>query len=129
MVVIGTHRQMNIDLDLDLRKPAENIMVQIMLYSQKKSSLNLEKLGFTEFRRSDPGYVWVDLYTDRAYNRYNTQKQNIRKFLHDDTIDLSKSEKKIMEEHGSFKCLIVDGSGRMSDSVRFEEWQKNHLVK
>lgn len=58
-----------------------------------------QKLGFTELRRSDPGYVWVDLYTDRAYNRYNTQKQNIRKFLHDDTLDLSKSEKQIMEEH------------------------------
>ena len=58
-----------------------------------------QKLGFTELRRSDPGYVWVDLYTDRAYNRYNTQKQNIKKFLHDDTIDLSKSEKQIMEEH------------------------------
>ena len=58
-----------------------------------------QKLGFTELRRSDPGYVWVDLYTDRAYNRYNTQKQNIKKFLHDDTLDLSKSEKQIMEEH------------------------------
>lgn len=58
-----------------------------------------QKLGFTELRRSDPGYVWVDLYTDKAYNRYNTQKQNIQKFLHDDTIDFSKSEKQIMEEH------------------------------
>lgn len=39
------------------------------------------KLGFTELRRCDPGYVWVDLYTDKAYNRYNTQKQNIKKFF------------------------------------------------
>ena len=30
----------------------------------------------------------------------NAQKQNIKKFLHDDSIDLSKSEREIMESHG-----------------------------
>lgn len=58
------------------------------------------KLGFKQIRMSDPGYVWVDSKTDVAYNRYNAQKQNIKKFLKDDTIDLSKTEKQIMEEHG-----------------------------
>lgn len=57
------------------------------------------KLGFSEIRSSDPGYVWVDTRTDVAYNRINAQKQNLKQFLHDETIDLSKTEKQIMEEH------------------------------
>lgn len=57
-------------------------------------------LGFQELRRTDPGYVWVDTITDTAYNRINAQKHNIRKFLKDDSINLSRTEKQIMEEHG-----------------------------
>lgn len=57
-------------------------------------------LGFTEIRRSKPSYVWVDSRTDESYHRYNSQKKNLVRFLHDDTIDLTKSEKQIMEEHG-----------------------------
>lgn len=59
-----------------------------------------QHLGFREIRRSDPGYVWVDTNTDMNYHRVNAQKQNIKKFLHDDAIDLSKSEREIMIEHG-----------------------------
>lgn len=58
-----------------------------------------EKLGFTEIRRSDPGYVWVNLSTDIAYHRVNAQKQHLKKFLNDDSIDLNKTEKEIMTEH------------------------------
>lgn len=57
-------------------------------------------LGFKEVRRSDAGYVWVNLKDDRAYNRVNAQKANIQKFLHDDNIDMHKSEACIMQEHG-----------------------------
>lgn len=57
-------------------------------------------LGFTEHHRSEPGYVWVDTTTDKAYSRINAQKQNISKFLRDDSIDLNKSESQIMTEHG-----------------------------
>ena len=57
-------------------------------------------LGFMEVRRSSPGYVWVDMRTERAYHRANAQKRNIRNFLKDDTIDLSKTEREIMTEHG-----------------------------
>lgn len=57
-------------------------------------------LGFEEIRRSDPGYVWVDVYSDKAYHRVNAQKANIRKFLKDDSIDLSLTEREIMESHG-----------------------------
>lgn len=57
-------------------------------------------LGFTEVRQSDPGYVWVNLYNDRPYHRYNAQKHNIREFLQDDSIDLSQTEREIMSSHG-----------------------------
>lgn len=57
-------------------------------------------LGFKLDHISDPGYVWVDSKTDTAYHRYNAQKQNIKKFLKDDSIDLSQSESQIMESHG-----------------------------
>ena len=67
--------------------------------SHTKGSL-YSTLGFTELQRSSAGYVWVNLSTDIAYHRYNAQKQNIRKFLHNDSIDLSKTEKQIMESHG-----------------------------
>lgn len=57
-------------------------------------------LGFKFVRYTDPGYTWCDLKTDKSYHRMNAQKQNIKKFLHDDSIDLSKSEREIMESHG-----------------------------
>lgn len=57
-------------------------------------------LGFKHVKITEPGYVWVNVKTDKAYNRYNTQKHNLSKFLDDPDIDLSKTEKQIMEEHG-----------------------------
>lgn len=57
-------------------------------------------LGFSERGRSAPGYVWVNSNTDIAYNRVNAQKHNLKKFLNDDNIDLTKTEAQIMEEHG-----------------------------
>ena len=59
-----------------------------------------KQLGFTEIRRSEANYVWIDIKTDKAYHRVNAQKKNLKRFLKDDSIDLSKSEKQIMEEHG-----------------------------
>lgn len=57
-------------------------------------------LGFHEIRRSNPSYVWVDIRKDKAYNRVNAQKSNIRRFLNDESIDLSHTEREIMEERG-----------------------------
>lgn len=57
-------------------------------------------LGFKEITRSSAGYVWVSVFDDRAYHRVNAQKQNIKKFLQDDSIDLNKTEREIMIEHG-----------------------------
>lgn len=58
------------------------------------------KLGFEAIARSEAGYVWVDSSTDISYNRVNAQKQNIQKFLKDDKVDLNKTEREIMIEHG-----------------------------
>lgn len=57
-------------------------------------------LGFKKVAQSDPGYVWVNVVTDRAYHRTNAQKKNIKRFLKDETIDLTKTENEIMIEHG-----------------------------
>ena len=57
-------------------------------------------LGFHEARRSSAGYCWVNLSTEMAYHRMNAQKQNIRKLLNDSELDLNKSERELMVEHG-----------------------------
>ena len=68
------------------------------------TSGNMYKLlGFELDHISEPGYVWVDEQTDTAYHRINAQKQNIKRFLNDDSIDLSQSETQIMESHGFVK--------------------------
>ena len=58
-----------------------------------------ETLGFKYAHTSDPGYMWVSIKTDVGYARNNAQKQNIKTFLNDENIDLSKTEVQIMEEH------------------------------
>lgn len=72
-------------------------------------------LGFHEIRRSDPGYVWVNLKTDVAYSRVNAQKRNIKKFLHDNDIDISRTETEIMIDH---KFVQVFDSGTITWEYR-----------
>lgn len=74
-----------------------------------------EKLGFELKRISNPDYVWVDTSNDKAYNRVNAQKRNIKKFLNDESVDVIKTEKQIMEEHNYAQ---VYGSGTIT-------WIKN----
>jgi len=62
-----------------------------------------QTLGFVEVSRSTENYVWVCLKTNQAYNRVNAQKHNLRKFFHDDTIDLTQTEAQIMESRGYAK--------------------------
>ena len=85
---------------VDIIKPSS-----VMSFSDRAHTRgNLYKvLGFQEIRRSEPGYVWVDEKTDIAYNRVNTQKHNLKKFLKDESIDLSQTETQIMESHGFLK--------------------------
>lgn len=75
-------------------------------------------LGFSEYSRSAPGYCWVNLTNDIPYHRINAQKQNIKKFLKDDNIDLSKSERQIMTEHNFVR---VFDSGTIT-----WEWKQKH---
>lgn len=77
-----------------------------------------ETLGFQEITRSDANYVWVNLKTDKAYHRVNAQKQNIKNFLKDDNIDLTKSENEIMQEH---KFVKVYDSGTIT-------WEWNRYI-
>ena len=56
-------------------------------------------LGFKEIKKSEPGYVWVNYYTEKSYHRINSQKRNIKKFLKDNKIDLSQPESEIMVQH------------------------------
>lgn len=79
------------------------------------------KLGFHELRRSDPGYVWVELATDNPVNRVTVQKSNIKSFLHDDSIDLNMSESDIMIQHGFVK---VFDSGTIT-----WQWNKEQSLK
>jgi hypothetical protein len=67
-------------------------------------------LGFSKIHTSGPSYMWVNVHTDIGYHRYNAQKRIIKRFLKDPDIDLSKTEKAIMEEHGFaqvFDCGTV----------------------
>lgn len=74
----------------------------IISYSDRAHTTgNIYKvLGFNEICRSDANYRWVQEKTDKDYHRINAQKQNIKQFLKDDTIDLSETEVKIMASHG-----------------------------
>ena len=59
-----------------------------------------ELLSFKEIRQSGANYVWVNTVDDKAYHRTNAQKRHIRRFLKDDNIDLTQSERQIMINHG-----------------------------
>ena len=61
-----------------------------------------ERLGFQFISLSDPGYVWVDLKTDRYYNRVTCQKSNLTKLFEDVTEETiaSSTENQIMMDHG-----------------------------
>lgn len=59
-----------------------------------------KRLGFSEDGYVEPSYVWVDPNSLRVVNRVSSQKRNIKSLLNDNSIDLSKSEREIMEGHG-----------------------------
>lgn len=70
-----------------------------------------ETLGFQKISISDPGYVWVNLETEKYFKRVNCQKKNLPKLFNDDTIDISnRTEVDIMCEHGYgrvFDCGVI----------------------
>ena len=57
-----------------------------------------EKLGFSKEYQTPPNYFYTDLYDTKFLNRVNCQKQYLSKLFNED-IDMSKTEKQIMEEH------------------------------
>ena len=80
-----------------------------------------EVLGFHKVSISDPGYVWVDLSTDRFLTRVNCQKSNLVKLFDDVTEDTirNSTERQIMEQHGYAR--VYD-----SGVVRWE-WTSEHI--
>ena len=59
-----------------------------------------KQLGFTYESRTLPNYFWTDIYDTKFFSRVSCQKRYLKKLLHDDSIDLSKTEREIMEQHG-----------------------------
>lgn len=59
-------------------------------------------LGFKQVSVSDPGYVWVELKTDKFYNRMSCQKSNLPNLFDDVDSDYIKThtESEIMMSHG-----------------------------
>lgn len=63
-----------------------------------------EILGFKQEAEVDPGYVWVSIKTDVAYNRASCQKRLLPKLLNEPDLDIeNQTEDEIMESHGFVK--------------------------
>lgn len=80
-----------------------------------------ELLHFDKMSVSDPGYVWVNLETEKYCKRVNCQKKNLPALFKEPELDIeSKTEVDIMCEHGY---------GRVFDSgvIRWE-YTPNSLV-
>lgn len=75
-------------------------------------------LGFQQVSQSDPGYVWVNIYTEEYKSRVSCQKHNLPKVFDDVTEEdmNTKSEREIMIEHGY--AQVFD-----SGAIRWE-WRK-----
>lgn len=80
---------------------------QILSYSDRAHTSGglYNILGFDFISFSDPGYVWVDIKNDRAYNRFNFQKDKIKDFLKDEDIDISSTESQICLNHNLVKVF------------------------
>ena len=57
-------------------------------------------LGFTQYSETLPGYVWVEQHDRTYYHRVRCQKRFLKQLLNDESIDLSQTEREIMESHG-----------------------------
>lgn len=76
-----------------------HIVISYSDFARSKGTL-YQTLGFKFDHISDPSYVWVDLATNMYYHRSDCQKNNLRNFFHDKTIDITRTEREIMVEHG-----------------------------
>ena len=75
-----------------------NIIISFSDIAHTKGKL-YEVLGFQKDHMSSPSYFYTDIYDTKFLSRVSCQKKNIKTALHDDTIDLSKTEHKIMIDH------------------------------
>ena len=86
---------------LDVTKP--DLVISFSSLSDTTGSV-YEILGFKQEAEVDPGYVWVDVKTDVAYNRASCQKRLLPKLLDEPDLDIeNQTEDEIMESHGFVK--------------------------
>ena len=57
-------------------------------------------LGFSKISESDPSYVWVNTLNDSYLSRVRCQKSKLSSIFKLEQLDLTKTEKEIMSEHG-----------------------------
>lgn len=76
-----------------------NTIVSFSDRSHTKGTM-YEILGFNISSIVNPGYFWTDIYDTKFINRVSCQKRYIRNLLKDNSIDLSLTEREIMESHG-----------------------------
>lgn len=76
-----------------------NAIVSFSDRSHTKGSI-YEILGFNKSGIVNPGYFWTDIYDTKHINRVSCQKRYLKNLLKDDSIDLSLTEREIMESHG-----------------------------
>lgn len=86
---------------LDSAKP--DLVISFSSLSDTTGSV-YEILGFKQEAEVDPGYVWVSIKTDVAYNRASCQKRLLPKLLNEADLDIeNQTEDEIMESHGFVK--------------------------
>lgn len=76
-----------------------NAIVSFSDRSHTKGSI-YEILGFNKSGTVNPGYFWTDIYDTKYINRVSCQKRYLKNLLKDDSIDLSLTERELMESHG-----------------------------
>ena len=81
----------------------QDITGNLLTYSDRRigNGNAYRQAGFTHLGQTQPGYFWMK--GDKILSRYATQKHKLIKLFGD--VDLSKSESKIMHEHGWIKVL------------------------
>lgn len=76
-----------------------NAIVSFSDRSHTKGSI-YEILGFNKSGTVNPGYFWTDIYDTKHINRVSCQKRYLKNLLKDDSIDLSLTERELMESYG-----------------------------
>ena len=96
----------------DIKKHRSHVIVKYFIDTYHPSTITsfsddshtkgtlYQSLGFQYVDRTSPNYFYTDMYDTKFLNRVSCQKQYLRKLFNDDSIDLTQTEREIMESHG-----------------------------